>query len=86
MNLPIITNSGVGDEADSMRLLGGGVVVNSFDENTLSKAALQLLEECSKKQTHYKKEVIDAYFDLKTGVELYAKCYFKLIRGDKDAL
>jgi glycosyltransferase involved in cell wall biosynthesis len=86
MNLPIITNSGVGDVADIMKLSGGGVVVNSFDESTLKKAAIQLLEECNKQQTHYKKEIIDAFYDLKTGVELYAKCYFKLIRGDKDAL
>jgi glycosyltransferase involved in cell wall biosynthesis len=78
MEVPIITNAGVGDVDEIIKKTTCGVIISDFNQQEYQKAALNLIENCNL----YKKNTMttaNTYFSLKDGVEQYAKVYQSFI-------
>lgn len=74
MEIPIVTNAGVGDVDSIIRDSGCGLIISDFDQNIYKKAISDLL----KNSNLYKTKTVDTantYFSLKEGVEKYAAVY-----------
>lgn len=74
MQLPIITNAGVGDVDSIILETQCGVIISSFNTDEYQKTVLNLLENIHK----YKQQTLstaNAYFSLKDGVEKYETVY-----------
>ena len=74
MEIPVITNAGVGDVDSIIKETQCGVIVSDFYEKEYQKAVIDLLEN----RNLYQKNTVMAantYFSLKDGVEKYAKVY-----------
>ncbi len=76
MNLPIITNSGIGDNDLYFGKNEGGVLIPSFTKEAYQKACAQFMEH-QKKHINYRKIALD-YFDNKMAVSKYIQVYNKL--------
>jgi glycosyltransferase involved in cell wall biosynthesis len=74
MEVPVITNAGVGDVDSIIKETQCGVIVSDFNQTEYQKAVLDILEN----RNLYQKNTTMAantYFSLKDGVEKYAKVY-----------
>lgn len=74
MQLPIITNAGVGDVDSIIQETQCGVIISNFNTDEYQKTVLNLLENIHK----YKQQTLstaNAYFSLKDGVEKYETVY-----------
>lgn len=74
MEIPIVTNAGVGDVDSIISDTGCGLIISDFDQNIYKKAVSDLL----KNSNLYKTKTIDTahtYFSLKEGVERYSAVY-----------
>ncbi len=74
MEVPIITNRGVGDVDTIIHETSCGVSISHFDEDNYKKAITDLLEN----RNLYKQNTIhtaNAYFSLSHGIEQYTKVY-----------
>jgi len=74
MQVPVITNTGVGDVDSIIKETACGITVPDFDEKEYQKAVLDLL----KNRNLYKQNTVSAanqFFSLKDGVEKYASVY-----------
>lgn len=77
LELPMITNGGVGDVAENIAETGAGVVVQRFDDDAY-RAALDQLTSLRPDMKRWR-EVSRRLFDLKTGVERYDAIYRELV-------
>ena len=74
MEVPVITNAGVGDVDSIIKDTNCGVIISEFNPNEYQKAVLDVLEN----RNLYKKNATmtaNTYFSLKEGVEKYSKIY-----------
>jgi len=74
MEVPVITNAGVGDVDSIIKETNCGISISSFDAAEYQKAVTDLLEN----RNLYKKNTTRAanqYFSLKDGIEQYTKVY-----------
>lgn len=74
MEVPVITNTGVGDVDTIINETSCGVSISHFDEDNYKKAITDLLEN----RNLYKQNTIhtaNAYFSLSHGIEQYTKVY-----------
>ena len=76
MNLPIVTNSGIGDNDLYFDEQQGGVLINSFTKEAYQKACVEFIEH-QKKKLNYRKIALD-YFDNKMAVNKYTTVYNEL--------
>ena len=77
LELPMITNGGVGDVAENIAETGAGVVVQRFDDDAY-RAALDQLTSLRPDMKRWR-EVSRKLFDLETGVERYDAIYRELV-------
>lgn len=85
LGLPLICNSGVGDVADIMKR-ANGVIVNTFDIESLDKAIDQALTLVNSEKEINRNCALEIY-SLKNGVQSYLEIYKNLLNDDdKDAL
>jgi glycosyltransferase involved in cell wall biosynthesis len=73
MEIPVLTNAGVGDVARIVADSGAGVVVEQFDDAAYSEA-LSRLETLSSDRDEWRR-VARRWFDLETGIERYDAIY-----------
>jgi glycosyltransferase involved in cell wall biosynthesis len=73
LELPIVTNGGVGDVEAILREAGAGVTVEGFDEESYRRA-LDLLEVLTPAMDQWRKTAA-RWFDLKAGVDRYEAIY-----------
>jgi glycosyltransferase involved in cell wall biosynthesis len=78
MNLPIITNSGIGDNDIYFKQNEGGILINSFTKESYEKACDEFLLQL-KKEINYRKIALD-HFDTKTAIQKYVQVYDRLSR------
>jgi glycosyltransferase involved in cell wall biosynthesis len=74
MEVPVITNAGVGDVDSIIKDTNCGVIISEFNPNEYQKAVSDVLEN----RNIYKKNATmtaNTYFSLKEGVEKYSKIY-----------
>lgn len=74
MEIPIVTNAGVGDVDSIINDTGCGLIISDFNQNIYKKAVSDLL----KNSNLYKTKTIDTantYFSLQEGVERYSAVY-----------
>lgn len=76
MDLPIITNSGIGDNDLYFNTCKGGILVNEFTHSEYEKACKQYLALKSEHQ-HYR-EIALRYFDTRSAVQTYSSIYQSL--------
>jgi glycosyltransferase involved in cell wall biosynthesis len=76
MNLPIITNVGIGDNDLYFKTHHGGVLVDSFDVEAYRKACLSFLNELPLNH-NYRKIACD-HFDTRLAIKKYITIYNKL--------
>ena len=76
LELPMITNGGVGDVAEIMAETGAGVVVEHFDANAYRHA----LDDLAGLKSDMEKwrSAARHWFDLETGIERYDTIYREL--------
>lgn len=77
MNLPIITNAGIGDNDHYIKTLNGGILLNGFSENNYAKAGEDYLA-LLKTNTSYRHLAV-SFFDKDKAIETYVSIYTKLI-------
>jgi glycosyltransferase involved in cell wall biosynthesis len=78
MEVPIVTNTGVGDVDDIVNHMQCGVIIPEFTQKEYGKAGLNLIEN----RNLYMGNTVEAanrYFSLKDGVEKYAGVYSSFI-------
>jgi glycosyltransferase involved in cell wall biosynthesis len=73
LEIPVLTNGGVGDVARVIGDTGGGVLVDRFDDEAY-RDALDRLEQMGSGQAQWR-EAARAWFDLDQGVERYHRIY-----------
>jgi glycosyltransferase involved in cell wall biosynthesis len=73
MEIPVLTNAGVGDVARIVADSGAGVVVERFDDAAYGEA-LSRLETLSSDHDEWRR-VARRWFDLEAGVERYDAIY-----------
>ena len=80
LGIPIACNTGVGDTTSIVQKYNSGVLIESFDDESYSKAidSLNFLK-FNKLELHSKAQ---EYFGLNTGIEKYNSIYKKLLHGD----
>jgi glycosyltransferase involved in cell wall biosynthesis len=74
MEVPVITNTGVGDVDSIIKDTHCGISISNFNISDYQKAVADLLEN----RNLYKKNTVMAanqYFSLKDGIEQYTKVY-----------
>lgn len=76
MNLPIITNSGIGDNDLYFKELHGGVLIDEFTNAAYLKALNSYLE-LPKKSINYRQLAL-SYFDKEMAIEKYSSIYKRL--------
>jgi hypothetical protein len=82
LELPIVTNSGVGDVARVIEETDAGVVVHRFDDHAY-RGALEQLERLRPDMSRWR-TAARRWFDLAEGVERYDAIYRRVIgRADK---
>jgi glycosyltransferase involved in cell wall biosynthesis len=79
LEVPVVTNSGVGDVDRIMAEAGSGVVIDRFDENAYRGALDEL--DCLKPDKKRSRNAVRRWFDLETGVERYDAIYHALARA-----
>lgn len=77
MNLPIVTNSGIGDNDIYFNQHKGGILINAFTKADYLKAGQDYLE--SLKNTANYRQLALNHFDTKLAVKNYTSVYNKLI-------
>jgi glycosyltransferase involved in cell wall biosynthesis len=78
MEIPVVTNAGVGDVDGIVRHTNCGVIVSNFNKKEYQQAVSDLIENCNL----YKSNTVaaaDKYFSLQDGVKKYAKVYQSFI-------
>ena len=78
MEIPVLTNAGVGDVDSIIEETNCGVIISKFNKKEYQQAVSNLLENCNL----YKSNTVAAasnYFSLQDGVEKYAKVYHSFI-------
>jgi glycosyltransferase involved in cell wall biosynthesis len=76
LELPIITNDGVGDVAQIVDETGAGVIVGGFNEKAY-RVALDALEKLAPDMKRWR-SAARKWFDLETGVDRYSTIYLSL--------
>ncbi len=76
MNLPIITNTGIGDNDIYFKEEAGGVLINDFTKEEYIKAGEKLKQLLMHKGNY--RSIALANFDLKKGIDTYVAVYKKL--------
>jgi glycosyltransferase involved in cell wall biosynthesis len=79
LEVPVVTNSGVGDVDRIMAEAGSGVVIDRFDENAY-RGALDELDRL-KPDKKRSRNAVRRWFDLETGVERYDAIYHALAKA-----
>lgn len=79
MQVPIITNAGVGDVDSTVNNTQCGVVISDFNKKEYEQAILNLLENCNLYQSNTV-AAANKYFSLQDGVEKYATVYKSFIK------
>ena len=75
LDLPVVANRGVGDIEQVIEQTGGGVLVNSFNDQSY-RAALDALDQLDADMDRWH-QAARTWFDLKTGIERYNAIYVK---------
>lgn len=78
MNLPIITNSGIGDNDIFFKNNFGGILIDNFS-NLYYEQAYKKYEEISKLKNNYR-QIALTYFDTNNAIEKYTNIYNKLTK------
>lgn len=78
MNLPIITNSGIGDNDIYFGAHQGGVLIHQFNNESYSKACIEFIEH-QKLHINYQKIALD-YFDTQMAINKYVSVYNRLTK------
>ena len=77
--IPCLTNSGVGDMGDILRLSGAGKVIDELNENSIKKGVNGLIELTQQKDIMIKcRKAAALNFSLSDGVASYSKIYKSL--------
>lgn len=76
MNLPIITNGGVGDNDLFFKDNRGGILINGFDDDSYKRALNEYMMMMSRPGS-YRQIAVD-YFDLRMAVKKYVAIYAQL--------
>jgi glycosyltransferase involved in cell wall biosynthesis len=82
MEIPVVTNNGVGDVDSIISKTSCGVSISDFNKNEYQKAILDIQEN----RNLYKKNTVNAanqYFSLNHGIEQYFKVYHSLQNKNK---
>lgn len=74
MQVPVITNKGVGDVEDIIAKSSCGVLINDFDSSSYTKAIKELLANIDIYKSNAEATAA-TYFDLNSGAETYNKIY-----------
>ncbi|MBL7931575.1 MAG: glycosyltransferase, partial [Bacteroidia bacterium] len=77
MNLPIITNSGIGDNDLYFKEHQGGVLINDFTKEEYLRACRNYLDLKGKTNC---RSLAKAYFDTNTAIKIYSGIYNSLCR------
>lgn len=77
MQVPIVTNKGIGDVDNIILSEKCGVLIDSFNNNAYRVTAKELLDSFSVLKTN-SEGVAQKYFDLKMGTETYNQIYLSL--------
>jgi glycosyltransferase involved in cell wall biosynthesis len=80
MELPVVTNSGVGDVEQVVEETGAGVIVRTFDDEAYRRA-LDALDQLSPNMNEWR-GAARRWFDLDRGVESYDAVYRGIANGD----
>ena len=77
--IPCLTNNGVGDMGDILRLSGAGKVIDELNENSIKKGVNGLIELTQQKDIMIKcRKAAALNFSLSDGVASYSKIYKSL--------
>jgi glycosyltransferase involved in cell wall biosynthesis len=79
MDLPIITNSGIGDNDLYFNTHKGGILINNFTSAEYVAACHNYLELSNKANAY--REIALNYFDTRMAIEKYTSVYKSLVRG-----
>lgn len=78
MDLPIITNTGIGDNDLYFNQHHGGVLINEFNKEAYNQALVKYMELL--KQSRNYRDIALNYFDSKMAIEKYTKIYKTLCK------
>lgn len=76
MNVPIITNKGIGDNDLYFKNEKGGILINSFDNEEYKNAGYRLIQILNSPKSY--RHIAIEYFDTQKGTERYLKIYQRL--------
>jgi hypothetical protein len=79
MNLPIITNAGIGDNNTFFNELKGGVMIHEFSETEYLKAGKALLELLNQKN-NFRKLALE-HFDVNIAISRYTEIYKRITQN-----
>lgn len=78
MDIPVITNSGVGDVAEIVEKSQSGIVLSELNENQYASAANQIAEGTAFHNKHIRKTAIE-FYNLENAIEKYNKIYQRIL-------
>ena len=79
MNLPIITNAGIGDNNTFFNELNGGVLIHEFSETEYLKAGKAFLE-LLKQKNNFRKLALE-HFDVNMAISCYTELYNRITQN-----
>ena len=78
MNIPVITNSGVGDMKEIVNKYNSGIVVDTFGGEDFKNIAAYVLQNASSEKLHIREAAFE-YYSLEKAVESYAQLYAEIL-------
>jgi glycosyltransferase involved in cell wall biosynthesis len=78
MEIPVISNSGVGDVNEIIKATGGGIVIDNFDQQNYIKA-IHTLEKVQSADSKSIREKARYYYDLQKAINKYAEIYRRVL-------
>jgi len=78
--IPCLTNDGVGDMGDILRLGGAGIIIHELNKDSIRKGIKGLIELTQQKDIMIKcRETASLNFSLSNGIASYSKIYNSLL-------
>jgi glycosyltransferase involved in cell wall biosynthesis len=78
MDIPVITNSGVGDVAEIVEKSQSGIVLSELNENQYASAANQIAEGTAFHNKHIRNAAVE-FYNLENAIEKYNKIYQQIL-------